>query len=777
MTGYGFGGGVNTTSFTGYPGTYVYHTGNGMPTTNLAANGNRPITVNGLGIGSAYNAGGIYPFIDYQGSGIVGAGTWANSGGTFTFGIGYGSGTLYFGRNSGGGGTVEDAGDGTHWSGSIPGSLNYYGVPSAAQSVSATASSTVSGRVVVTWSAPADDGGGVGISGYDIYTGATLLGSVGNVLTFNADGLTPGTAYTFTVRAKNSVSTAAGTTAVASSASSSVTAPGVPTAPQSLTATPSTSVTGRINLSWAAPATPGTGGITGYNIFQNGVQIASTSGTGTTYGVTGLTGYTSYNFTVKARNAFADANGVLSVDSNTATATAPAPPGAPTSLTAIADGLVAGKIDLAWTAPAVTGTGGITGYNIYFSTGVLITATTGTGVSYSVTGLNPGQTYSFYVTARNALADAEPSQSAQSNTATAQALGEPGAPTSFTATASTRVAGRINLTWVAPAGTLTGYNVFDHNTVTLVDTLVATIKTTSYSVDGLTPGVSKTYFVRARNSYTDTLSTGYPGNYGGAASTSASATPNSDTDQTVPTVLAATDNTNTTLNGTYTINSVTPTTLRYAKTASNITSTATPSGTITNNTNAVFNGTYTVATPTTTTLTYAKTNANIPAAALSGAVVTDSTNASFNGTKTVTAVNAGAKTISYSRVDTAVSTVAVPTNALPGARGTVSNTTNAVFNGTSLVITAVTPYTIQYSKTNADITQSNAAGTVTDTTNRDDYNGTKTITSIPTYNTVTYTTAGSNQSSVAVSTPPGGVAYRAVSPAKLDIKYRSGWAG
>jgi hypothetical protein len=89
-----------------------------------------------------------------------------------------------------------------------------------------------------------------------------------------------------------------------------------------------------------------------------------------------------------------------------------------------------------------------------------------------------------------------------------------------------------------------------------------------------------------------------------------------------------------TFNGTYNIISVpTTTTFTYAKTASNVTSTAvTPVNTtyaVSLSSNSTFNGTYTVASvPTTTTFTYAKTATNVTSVAVSpqGSVVETSSN-------------------------------------------------------------------------------------------------------------------------------------------------------
>lgn len=80
--------------------------------------------------------------------------------------------------------------------------------------------------VVLGWSASTDN---VGVTGYDIYKGTTLAGSVsGSTLTYTATGLTAGTAYTFTVKAKD----AAGNVSAASNAVTVTTDPTGPvTAP------------------------------------------------------------------------------------------------------------------------------------------------------------------------------------------------------------------------------------------------------------------------------------------------------------------------------------------------------------------------------------------------------------------------------------------------------------------------------------------------------------------------------------------------------------------
>lgn len=550
---------------------------------------------------------------------------------------------------------------------------------------------------------------------------------------------------------------------------------GHPTVPLNLAATPSASVTGRVALTWNQPTTTGAGGIVGYNIFRDGTQIATTTGTATGYTDNGLTPYQSYSYTVAARNAYSNSVSGTGPQTAAVAAVAPGPPAAPTNLTGQSSTTVPGQVSLSWTAPTTTGAGGITGYTVRLADGTLIQKLTGTATTYTVSNLTPGVAYTFVVTARNALADAEGSESAYSNQVIVTPIGEPAAPTNVSAAVSTTTSNRIVVSWTAPPGSLSGFNIFSR--VNGADTLIGTINNTnsSFAIDNLTAGTSYTYVVRARTIYTDTLSPGYPGSWGGPASAPVTATATVNNTQTVPGLSAVASATNAIFNGTYVISQITANTIRYNKAAADIPSTAS-GGSITNITNALFNGTFTISTPTSTTLTYAKTNSNVGPLPTSGGTATDNTNVSLNGTFVVTAVNVGANLLSYANSGANISSVSVPVNPSPGQSGFVKNLSNAVFNGTGFVITAITATTLSYAKTNANVAESNASGTVTNTTNKNIFNGKYTVTTVPAYNVVRY---AKTTSDIALRTwfEPNGLVSRTVSPSTLDIKFRSGWAG
>ena len=115
------------------------------------------------------------------------------------------------------------------------------------------------------------------------------------------NGLTAGTAYTFTVQASN-----ANGTGPVSAHSNSVTPTGAvaPSAPTGVSASPAT---GQAQVSWTAPANGGSP-ITGYTVTpyigDHGADARpGRSGSATAATVTGLTNGTAYTFTVAATNA------------------------------------------------------------------------------------------------------------------------------------------------------------------------------------------------------------------------------------------------------------------------------------------------------------------------------------------------------------------------------------------------------------------------------------------------------------------------------------------
>ncbi|SEF77981.1 chitinase [Nonomuraea solani] len=178
---------------------------------------------------------------------------------------------------------------------SVPGNLRSTGV--------------TNNSVALAWNASTDN---VGVTGYEIYRGGTLVTTVTGT-THTDTGLTANTAYNYTVRARD----AAGNRSANSNSVSATTTGGggtdttAPSVPGNLR---STGVTNNsVALAWNASTD--NVGVTGYEIYRGGTLV--TTVTGTTHTDTGLTANTAYNYTVRAR----DAAGNRSANSNSVSAT------------------------------------------------------------------------------------------------------------------------------------------------------------------------------------------------------------------------------------------------------------------------------------------------------------------------------------------------------------------------------------------------------------------------------------------------------------------------
>ncbi len=162
----------------------------------------------------------------------------------------------------------------------------------------------------------------------------------------------------------------------------------IPPSPPTLTASGTTSFS--TNLSWSG-ATDNIG-VVEYDVYRGAILIGNTSST--TFTATGLSSSTAYSFTVRAK----DANGNVSVPSNTVTITTLAPdliPPTPPTLSASL--ITTTTTTLSWSG--ATDNIGVTSYDVYNGvTFVINTAAT----TYLVTGLSPLASYTFTVIAKDA---------------------------------------------------------------------------------------------------------------------------------------------------------------------------------------------------------------------------------------------------------------------------------------------------------------------------------------------------------------------------------------
>ncbi len=136
----------------------------------------------------------------------------------------------------------------------------------ASLSASATSSSTVQ----LSWPAATDN---VGVAGYRVYRGTTQIAQI-TALSHLDSGLTPGTTYSYQVRAYD----AAGNLGAPASASATTTGAGDTAAPSVPTGLAATVQKGRkVVLSWNASSD--NVGVVGYDLYRNGSLIAGPAGT------------------------------------------------------------------------------------------------------------------------------------------------------------------------------------------------------------------------------------------------------------------------------------------------------------------------------------------------------------------------------------------------------------------------------------------------------------------------------------------------------------------
>jgi chitodextrinase len=444
--------------------------------------------------------------------------------------------------------------------------------PSAPTSL--TASGTMQTTTNLSWTASTDN---VAVTGYDVYQGATLKGSTTTATTFPITGLTAGTAYAFTVKAKDAAGniSAASNTANVTTLTADTTAPSVPT-----TLTASGTTYNSTNLSWTASTD--NVAVTGYDVYKDAVLLGSTT-TATTYPVTGLSASTAYAFTVKAK----DAAGNISAASNTANVTTPAAPisyctsqGNSTSdekigrvafgtidnpstgttgyenFTAIATNASRGTAYTITVTPAWTSTVYPEGYAVfidYNQNGVFTdsgetvwsnAASTTTPVSGSITipatatlgntRMRVSMKYNGVPTSCEAFSYGQVEDYTVNIQAVAGDTTAPSAPTSLAASGTTQTT--TNLSWTASTDNVavTGYDVYKDGAL-----LGSTTTATTYPVTGLTASTSYAFTVKAKDA------AGNVSAVSNTANVTTSAAPDT-TAPSAPTSLAASNTTQTT---------------------------------------------------------------------------------------------------------------------------------------------------------------------------------------------------------------------------------------
>lgn len=329
--------------------------------------------------------------------------------------------------------------------------------------------------VALSWIAPYDQASA--ITSYTVWNGTTLVKTVtAPAVSTTITGLANGYAYTYNVTATNAIGRG-------NPSNFATATPGaIPNPVGGVVAQPGNR---SVSLSWAAPASHGYA-ILDYDVYDGGTPVATVATP--SYVHSGLTNGIDHSYTVSARNAIGHGN-----FSAAALARPVSFPDQPVLTATRGDQ----RVDLAWTTPYDQGSP-ITSYRVWNGTSVVATVT---GNAHALLGLQNGFTYTYNVTAINAVG-----ASVSSNLASAKPAGLPIQPTFVTAASSNR---SVNIQWsgaLANGEPITAYKLYRGGPSAA--SLLATLSpTNSTFVDaGLTNGVSYTYNVSPVNAVGEGIS-------------------------------------------------------------------------------------------------------------------------------------------------------------------------------------------------------------------------------------------------------------------------------
>ncbi|HXH74804.1 MAG TPA: fibronectin type III domain-containing protein [Bacteriovoracaceae bacterium] len=328
----------------------------------------------------------------------------------------------------------------------------------------ATAVVNSSSSITLTWGAAA------GADSFDVQYGASsgiYLGTVTGVTSpYTLTGLSAGTLYYISIRAKNTVGSG---TNYNSNELSRTTSMGAPTG-LIATGTP-----GQVGLNWNSMS-----GASSYKVYRgvsSGVYTEIATGVvSSAYIDTGRTNGTVYYYAVKAFNG-TDSAASSEVEVKTIASVTFSSAVAASSTSA----------NLTWASAAGADT-----YDVRYGTasGVYLGTVTNVTSAYTLTGLSPATLYYVSIRANNTNGSGTTLQSNELTVTTATA-----AATSLTATTS---ASQINLSWTGVSGA-TSYRVYRGTTSGTHSQIATNINGTTYSDTGPVNGTTYFYVIRAFN--------------------------------------------------------------------------------------------------------------------------------------------------------------------------------------------------------------------------------------------------------------------------------------
>jgi chitodextrinase len=289
-----------------------------------------------------------------------------------------------------------------------------------------TTSNITQSSVTISFSVPTGP-----VDSYAVYTGSTFVAS-SPTAPVSVNGLTPNTAYSYTLVAINK-----GGTSPASSAISITTLPNMPCCPTALIASDVTQTTMTISFTGCS------GVIDTYALYTGTTFIMNS--TTTSFKLTNLAVYTPYSYNVVASNKA----GLSSPSSPIQVTTLPNVPSFPTGLTA--SNISQMSVTISFTPCS----GPIDNYVIYSGNSVVSNTTSSTTV---INSLTPNTSYSFTVTATNKAGTSLKSSVLSFNTLPNAPL----APSGLTASKITQTT--LVIAFTAPSGPVDTYSLYSGTT-------------------------------------------------------------------------------------------------------------------------------------------------------------------------------------------------------------------------------------------------------------------------------------------------------------------------
>ncbi len=338
--------------------------------------------------------------------------------------------------------------------------------------VATPAGASPTARPVISWDPSSDPSG---IARYDVYRGASLIGSALTPSFIDTAIATDGS-YAYTVVAVDN----AGNRALASAPATIVfdhTPPPAPSIPQA--ATPTGSLP---NLTWTSGGSDVLSGFDHYVVFRDGVAVGTP--TTPTFVDATLATLGPHLYVVRA----VDVAGNVSASSPPRTVIYDTqPPPTPTDLTVPTP---TNAPVLSWTASNDDSTGGsgVVGYHVYRDGQLIATPSSPT---YADASLSISGSHAYWITAIDAVGNESP---ASATRVVAIDLDPPQAPPDLTVPSPTQ---RPTLNWGAATDVGPGSIAIDHYNVYRDGTLIARSTTTSYVDTRVTTSGQFTYSVRA----------------------------------------------------------------------------------------------------------------------------------------------------------------------------------------------------------------------------------------------------------------------------------------